>query len=354
MIMRKNLILLFILLALGIAAWYVYSKNTSSTLTDQPLADFAIADTASITKIFISDGKGNKVLVERVPGQSLWKLNGKLQARKDAVNLILDTVKRIKVRGSLNDKASENMLRLIASAGKKVEFYQGGDKPSKIYYIGSSTPDHMGTVMVLEIPGIGRSEIPYITHMEGFTGFLTPRFFTDENEWRYTGYYEFPQLEFSKVEVIDNYNPERSFAIQYKGGNDLKLFTGYQPALETYNLSVPEFDTLAVKDYLLLFKKVHVDSYNTMLKPEAMDSIDKVLPAFSIRVTDNAEKKKELKLYLKRASKKHYNPDGSIMPWDKDFLWAKTETGEYALAQTFVFNPILVPHQLFLKKKTTS
>lgn len=349
--MKKNIILLIVFLALGTAAWFVYNKNSSSTLTDQPLADFAIADTASVTKIFISDGKGNKVLVERVPGQTLWKLNNHLLARRDAVNLLLDTFKRIKVRGSLSEKASENMIRVLASSGKKVEIYQGGDEPSKIYYVGTSTPDHMGTIMLLEIPGIGRSEIPYITHMEGFTGFLTPRFFIDENEWRYTGYYEFPKLELSKIEVIDNIKPQESFAIEYKGGNDIKLLGGYQPALETYNGAIPVFDTMAVKDYMLLFKKVHFDSYNTMLKPEAMDSIDKVIPAYTIKVTDLNAKTKELKIYLKRAAKKHYDADGNIIPWDMDFLWAKTQDGEYALAQRFVFNPILVPLNRFLPKK---
>ena len=349
--MKKNIILLIVFLALGTAAWFVYNKNSSSTLTDQPLADFAIADTASVTKIFISDGKGNKVLVERVPGQTLWKLNNHLLARRDAVNLLLDTFKRIKVRGSLSEKASENMIRVLASSGKKVEIYQGGDEPSKIYYVGTSTPDHMGTIMLLEIPGIGRSEIPYITHMEGFTGFLTPRFFIDENEWRYTGYYEFPKLELSKIEVIDNIKPQESFAIEYKGGNDIKLLGGYQPALETYNGAIPVFDTMAVKDYMLLFKKVHFDSYNTMLKPEAMDSIDKVIPAYTIKVTDLNAKTKELKIYLKRAAKKHYDADGNVIPWDMDFLWAKTQDGEYALAQRFVFNPILVPLNRFLPKK---
>jgi hypothetical protein len=349
--MKKNVILLVTMLVLAALAWFVYKKNSPSTLTNQPLAEFAIEDTASVTKIFITNGKGNSVLVERVPGQTLWKLNNHLLARRDAVNLLLDTFKRIKVRGSLSEKASENMLRVLASSGKKVEIYQGGDKPSKIYYVGTSTPDHMGTIMLLEIPGVGRSEIPYITHMEGFTGFLTPRFFTDENEWRYTGYYEFPQLELSKIQLIDNYNPNSSFAIEYKGGNDIRLWGGYQPALETYNTSIAVFDTLAVKDYMLAFKKVHFDSYNTLLKPEAMDSIDKVLPAFTIKVTDNKSKTKSLNIYLKRAAKAHYDEAGNIIPWDMEYLWAKTESDEYALAQRFVFNPILIPIESFLMKK---
>lgn len=345
--MKKNIILLTVLVALAAVAYFIYSKNSSSTLSGQPLADFAIEDTASINKIFIADHQGKSVLLEKVPGERLWNLNGKYKARKDAIDLLMDTFKRIRVRGSLGEAASQNMLRIMTSSAKKVEIYQGGDKPSKVYYVGPSTPDHVGTIMVLEIPGIGRAEEPYITHMEGFTGFLTPRFFTDENEWRYTGYYEFPDLGFSEIQIIDNYNPGQSFAVEYHGENNIRLYGGYQPGNDSFTQQISTFDTLSVKDFMLQFKKVSFDSYNTYLKYEAMDSIGKVLPAFVVRVTDNNGKRKDLNIYYKRAAKKHLDKDGNIIPWDMDFHWARTESGEYALAQRFVFNPILIPVQAF-------
>lgn len=347
--MKKNILLIVVLVALALVAYFVYSKNSSSTLKDQELAQFAIEDTASINKIFIVDSQGKSVLLEKVEGERLWNLNKKYKARKDAIDLLMDTFKRIRIRGNLAPKAAENMVRVMSSSAKKVEIYQGGDEPSKIYYVGPSTPDHVGTIMVLEIPGKGRSEEPIITHIEGFTGFLTPRFFTDENEWRYTGYYEFPNLEFKKIEVIDNYTPSQSFSIAYNGGNDIQLKGGYQSGTNSFSEDISNFDSLAVKDYLLLFKKVHFDSYNTNLKPEAMDSISKVLPAYSIRVTDNNGKTKELTIYLKRAVKKHLDQQGKIIPWDMDFHWGRSETGEFALAQRFVFNPILIPIQAFLR-----
>lgn len=348
--MKKNILLIVVLAALSVVAYIVYSKNSSSTIKNQELAQFAIEDTASIDKIFIVDSQGKSVLLEKVAGERLWNLNRKYKARKDAIDLLMDTFKRIRIRGNLAPKAAENMVRVMSSSAKKVEIYQGGDEPSKIYYVGPATPDHVGTIMVLEIPGKGRSEEPLITHIEGFTGFLTPRFFTDESEWRYTGYYEFPNLEFKQVEVIDNYNPAQSFSIAYDGGNNISLKGGYQAATNQFTQTINNFDSLAVKDYLLLYKKVHFDSYNTYLKPEAIDSISKVLPAYFIRVTDNQGKTKELTIYLKRAVKRHLDDKGNIIPWDMDFHWARGENGEFALAQRFVFNPILIPIQAFTQQ----
>lgn len=347
---KKNILALVVFIVLAVASIFIYKKKNGSTLADEPLADFAIADTATITKIFLTDNQGNSALVERVPGERLWNLNKKYKARKDGVDLVLETINRIRVRGAVSKTSRDNMMKILATGGKKVEIYQGGDEPTKIYYVGPSTPDHMGTIMLLEIPGEGRSEEPYITHMEGFTGFLTPRFFTSEMEWRYTGYYSYPELNFTEVQVIDNYAPQNSVKVEYLGGNNISLFTNYQPALESYNTQVSDFDSLLVKDLLLLFKKVHFDSYNTLLRPEAMDSMDKVIPAYTLRVKEKSGNYKDLRLYNKRAAVEKYDEEGNLKPWDLDYFWAKTESGEYALAQKFVFGPIVVPISYYLKR----
>ncbi len=341
--MKKNLGLFLLFLVLAALAFWVYRTQTSSTLSDQPLTDFAIEDTASVTKLFIVDHTGKTALIERVPGKRLWMLNKKYQAREDAVNLILTTLKRIRVRGNVPEAGKQNMLKVIASSGKKVEVYQGGDKPSKIYYVGPATPDHYGTVMLLEIPGVGRSEEPYITHMEGFTGFLNTRFFADEMEWRYTGIYYYPNLEFQRVSLLYPSSPASSFEVEYKGGNDIQLRANPDPISGHFKTPVAQFDSLKVKDFLLLFKKVHFETYNTYLKPSAADSISKTIPFCTITVTDNGGKAHPLHLYMKRAREGYSGPDG----WDPEYYWGRNEEGYLGLAQMFVFNPILQPLGFF-------
>lgn len=348
--MKKNLVLFIVFVAVGIAAWIIYRKNNTSTIANEPLSDFAIVDTASVNKIIITEMSGARAVVERKPGDRLWTLNNKYFARKDATDLLLKTFNQIRVRGNVSDKMRDNMMKLLVTSGKKVEIYTGSDEPAKIYYVGTATEDHTGTIMLLEIPGIGRSEEPYITHLEGFTGFLTPRFFTSENEWRYTGIFEYPDLEFNKVQMINHNNPNYSFEVQFNGGNDIALSAGYQPSTGTFSIAYPRFDTLAVKDFLLLFKKAHVESFNTLLRPEAADSMRAIPPAFTIRVFEKSGKENKIDLYLKRSPTTNYDENGNPVPWDVDYFYARTMSDEFAMAQMYTFQPMVKPIEFYLSK----
>jgi hypothetical protein len=347
--MKKNILLLLALLVLGLVAYFIYKKDTGSTLAGQPLSEFGIADTASVTKIFIADKQGHSVLLERVPGQRYWNLNGKYLARKDAVDLLLETLNHLKVKGALAESSRDNMMKVLASSARKVEVYMGDDQPAKIYYVGSATPDHMGTIMLLEIPGIGRSDEPFITHMDNFTGFLTPRFFAVESEWRYTGYFDYPQLEINTVNIIDNAQPSNSFQVQYHGGNDIRLLTDYNVYTNEFITPIQEFNSIKVKDLLIQFKRVHFESYNTYLRPEAIDSMNKTMPAYTIQVMENTGKMKKLDLFNKRAAKRFFDENGNESPWDLDYFWARTDQGEMAMAQRFVFSPLVKPISYYLK-----
>jgi hypothetical protein len=314
--MKKNVILLVVLALLGITAAVVYFKSNLGTLADKPLSDFAIEDTAAVTKIVITDHLGKTATLERIRGERLWRLNNKFQAREDAVNLILKTFNRIRIRGNVSDASRDNMMKLLASSGKRVAIYTGSDEPSKIWYVGVPTPDHTGTVMLLEIPEIGRSEEPYITHIEGFTGFLSTRFFTNEMEWRYTGIFEYPHLEVSSVRMINHLIPADSWEVRYGGGNDLTLFGC--DAQGQCSLAIPSFDTVAVKD-----------------------SLRASLPAYTLSVTDQSAKTVNIDLYLKNARKPMEDDYGNIIPFDLDYFYARTADGEIAMAQSFNFGPLV-------------
>lgn len=348
--MKKNLVLFIVILLLAVAAWYIYSNRSQSTLAGKPLSDFTIEDTSAVTKIVITDHFGKVAKVERIPGSKLWRLNDKYFAREDAVETLLKTFKRIRVRGNVSDGARDNMMKLLATSGKRAEIYMGGDQPAKIYYVGIATQDHTGTIMLLEIPGIGRSDEPYITHMDGFTGFLSTRFFTDEGEWRYTGVYDYPDLAFNTVQILHNLQPEASFEVKYNGGNDIQLYGGYNSTTQKFDTRIEKFDSLAIKDLLIGFRKLHVESFNTFLKPEAVDSLKKVIPAYSIVITDNNGQKKRTEVYLKRASKDEIDDDGNPSEWDMARYWARTPDGEFAVAQTFNFRPQVLPLQAYLTR----
>jgi len=344
--MKKNLILVVVLGVLAVATGVIYLQSHTSTIADEPLTDFAIQDTAQVTKVIITDHLGQKATLERVPGQRLWKLNDRYLAREDAVSLMLKTFNRISIRGNVSDSSRDNMMKLLASSSKRVEIFTSGDEPAKIWYVGVATPDHTGTMMLLEIPEIGRSKEPYVTHMEGFTGFLSTRFFTNEMEWRYTGIFEYPHLEVSRVKMVNHMIPADSWEVRFAGGNNLEFY-GCDP-MGFCNQKVERFDTVAVKNQLILFKKVHVESFNTMLSTAQCDSLRAAQPAYTLSVTDNNGQTTSIDLHLKIAAKPMEDDYGNIIPFDLDYFWAKTQDGEIAMAQSFNFGPLLNPLGKFL------
>jgi hypothetical protein len=339
---KKNLLLMTMLLVVIGIAIYFYKQDQNSSIKGNPFTQFAIEDTNSVTKIFIADHDGNTALLERSANSRLWDLNRKYKAREDAVKNLLQVINRVRVRGNVASTARDNMMKVMASSGKKVEIYTNGENtPSKIYYIGPNTADHTGTIMLLELPEEGKSPEPYICHMEGFTGFLNPRFFAQEMEWRYTGIFDYPKLEISKIEVQHSF-PDWSFEVNYNGGNQIKLAHLGQ--------NIERFDTVGVKDFLLRFKKVHLESYRTFLKPEVEDSIRKSPPVVRLVVTNKKNEKEVLSLYLKRGKENTLDANGQPTPWDPEYLWGVNEKGEVGLAQRYVFDPITLPVQSFLSK----
>ena len=176
--------------------------------------------------------------------------------------------------------------------------------------------------------------------MEGFTGFLNPRFFAEEMEWRYTGIFDHPKLDIAKIEVQHSI-PDYSFDVTYNGGNKIAL-------LHNQN-SIEKFDSIKVKDFLLSFKKVHLESYRTFLKPSVEDSIRKMPPVVRINVYNTKGKKETVSLFLKRGKEGGVDANGMPTPWDAEYFWAMNDRGEIGLAQRYVFDPLTIPYQSFLK-----
>jgi hypothetical protein len=345
--MKKNILLSLILVLVAATAYWVLNKDKNSSLGDRPETAFAVEDTLAITKMVITDMQGKIATLERQGVGTRWKLNGRYDARKDATNLILYTLKNMRIRGDVSSGARENVLRMMASGGKRVEIFQGTDEPVKTIYIGHTTQDHTGTYMLLETPEGGRSQIPYVTHLEGFTGFLSSRFFADELEWRYTGVFDYPELDYKSFQLLVPSVPTESFEIIYHGGNAIEMNTGYNGV--SFTQPVLKFDTVKVKDLLVRLKKVHVESYNTMLKREAMDSIRQTIPLVLLSILDNKDQRTTLSLYNKRAVKEAYDGNGQLLPYDQEHLWARTKNDEFALAQHFVFDPLIYPLEFYLK-----
>ena len=73
--MKSNRIILILFVVLAAVAGYFYYTKSSGTIKKE-LSDFAVADTASIDKIFMADREGHTAtLIRKSPTE--WTVNNK-------------------------------------------------------------------------------------------------------------------------------------------------------------------------------------------------------------------------------------------------------------------------------------
>ena len=331
--MKKNLIGLLILLILGAAAFYVYKQRGSGTIKPE-LHDFAVSDTAAITKIFLADKGGQTILLER-KSDNEWSVNESYKARKDAVDVLLKTIGRVEMKAPVAKTAHDNIVKLLAGKSTKVEIYKGKEKV-KTYYVGDATKDNMGTYMLIE-----GSATPFICHIPGFMGYLSSRYMTRPLEWRDSEIFNHRLPDIAEIKVEFHQEPERSFKITHSKDRVVQLFKLF-PKEEL----VPNMDTVFVKRYMLNYRNVRFEGIQPY-DAERIDSIVKSPPYFTVSVTNPAGERKSVTAYRLPANPGAIGLYDEPLEWDPDRMHGvlNGNENEIVLIQHFTFDRLTVPIQ---------
>lgn len=164
------IIILIILIIIGIK----HDNNTSTIRTDK--RNFSVLDTLSINNIKLTNRNLENINLAR--NDTYWTLNDSLIANQYSINLLLKTIKEMRIKQPVARAALDNVIRRMGVQNTKVTFYH--DKQEiKTIFIGGETADQLGTFMMLE----GAKE-PYVVHIPGFNGYLSSRFHCKEDLWR--------------------------------------------------------------------------------------------------------------------------------------------------------------------------
>lgn len=338
--MSKNnkilfLVAILLLLVIVVLLWKPFAGDKKE------LRDFAIEDTASVTKIFLADKANRQILLERKEGH--WMLNDKYEARQDAVDKLLKTMNGLVVKAYVPESAMNTVVKNLAAVSTKVEIYSG-ENLVKQYYVGNATQDQTGTYMIME-----GSSIPFVMQLKGFGGYLTTRYFLEEDLWRSSVIFRssFPQIK--SVEVIHSNPGARSFKAFNYGDNQFGLMS-----LPDSNM-LADFDTVDVKFFLSHFKFMCFDRLLVDMTVEQRDSVKRQTPMHIITLEQQNGEKTRLRTYLK---KNPPAPEGSFEDefpeFSVDDMYALNEDDELLLIQYFVFDPVLKTLDYFLKGNNMS
>ena len=319
---RQNkiiLIVLLVLLALAVVIFFMKYRivsykefgktkfrieKISGTL--KTLRDFDVKDTARVDKIFLADKQNNTILLERK--DNYWQVNGDYVARRDFVDVLLETICDLEVAVPVPKTKMDFVLRSLSTTSTKVEIYQEGELV-KVYYVGGVTQDNTGTYMLLE-----GSDEPFEVHIPGFAGFLNTRYTTSIYEWRDRILFNYDVKNIKSVTLEYPADPDQSFSAVNNGNNN------YSIVLLKTGKPLQGVDPMAVKEFMSRYKKVGFEIY--MNDTDEYLKLDSILNSKSemciYTVEDIKGRKTRLKTFARPNFKNTYDEEGHFYNNDID------------------------------------
>lgn len=314
---------------------YALKINKSNSTLKPEISNFAIEDIESVDKIFIADKQNHSVTLTKVDKNS-WKVNNKFYAREDAVKNILQAINRVRVKRPISKSEHNVQIKRLATESRKVEIYQNG-KLTKTYYVGGATQDQYGTYMIIE-----GSSVPFIMHIPGFLGFLTPRFFALEDLWRENFVFKSDPRNVTFVKVENLEEPKRGFTLT-------KDAEGNYSVLNYMNKFIQDIDTMQVKHFLMHLKKLSYEAMITNMTDSKRDSLIQSKPYHIIKLEAGKNNTQLIKTYHV-LNQNHYDDDGNMLKYDPDRMYASfNKNKDLATIQFRTFDKITVDPKFFQK-----
>ncbi len=279
---RSILITTLAVIVLGVILYWLNTKSRESTFTAAN-TEFALKDTAAIDEIHLSNLQGQEVILKQQPDHQ-WMVNNKFQASQTKIETLLHTIYHVEVKKPVPLESRENVIKSLATQNVQVDIYQDGNLV-RSYYVGHQTPSELGTYMAMN----NEDKKPYVTHIPGFYGYLSSRYFCDPDEWRSTLIWNFNPAAIQEVKVAYPKGEKEPFHLLKEGENAFTIkHLKRDKALKNYALK-------QVKRYLMNFRDFHcVRDMNDSAK---RDSLLQYNPNARLTVKDETDNKRSLAVY---------------------------------------------------------
>lgn len=340
--MKKNILYLLLLAALAVAVYYFVVKQKKSTLAEDEM-NFAVEDTSAVGKIWIADMSGKKISLERK--QDGWWVNDKYPARKDAIELLLSTVKNIRIKYPVAEAANDNVVKELAAQNKKVEIFDRSGNLLHSYFIGGATADGTANYMKTD-----KGRHPFAVGIPGFAGTVSIRYIVNENEIRSRNIFNTPLNRIKNVKVEYLVKPDSSFMLSVIGVDSFTVTRLKDNSTADARL----VDKDKVGTYLSMFRFVNAEAFDNENKGKDTILIQK--PFCIISLTDRNDEVKTVTCYYKPVTittMQQYDPSGNPMKYDSDHYYATINEGkDFVLIQQFHFGRLFKTFNFFLKSSS--
>lgn len=302
-----------------------YIQTSTSTIASS-VNEFDIHDTAAITAVFIANHNGDRVTLKRKK-MGGWSINDAYTARPRPIHRLLETLYLMRIKAPVSKSRYDKTIRDLSTMATKVEVYQGGSSPSKVFYIGTTNQQHTGNYMLIE-----GSTKPYLIHIEGFNGFLNPRFSVHENDWRDRTIFSYDPKDIAQIKLTFPGEPDKGFVITQSIDSKFSLYN-------TSSDSLTGWDTGYIFQYISRFRTVNFEMWEESKSIAFMDSVRESTPLEIYAITDRSGKETTVKTFLKPLTN-GIEIDGTPIDNDQDRMYGVIDDQQCVIIQYFVFDPL--------------
>lgn len=327
----KNLFFLLVfLIILGMTGYILWEQKQEQKIPEDK--NFAVKHPGDLVKIFLADKHTGETILLEKQGKNKWMLNGEYRAMPEKVDMLLGTLKSIKVNHPVPESQWDFVVKDLATNSVKVELYKEEGKPFKTYFVGRAPANSMGGFMIMQKNGV-TAKRPYVCHIPGYVAELKSRFFTDELEWRDLNVFRYKMDDIKEVSMYYPRNPEHSFRIRQ---DDEEV------VLSPYSDSLPQIDgkvnEAMIIEYLDFFSRMNAEGF--AVNYEKKDSILGTTPAAVIEVKGKGDRQDRLEIFympLNKRSAMQYDPMGNEIMRDQENYYALRNGQDFLTIQQFVF-----------------
>jgi hypothetical protein len=335
---KTSLIVVSILLVIAVITLPLIDYLKKPGLTERK--DFAIENVETIDSVFLVNRAGEFTLLRKQPDGG-WTVNNRFNAAPDKIERLLSTVNKIEAKNPVALTAQKAVVADLAISGIKVQIFMKGGE-TKTYYVGGTTSDEMGTFMYID-----GSTVPFVVHIPGFRGYLSPRYSVNSSDWRDKAIFSTPVDKLAGVTVTYPDSAQKSFELVKNPGNTFTVKQNGQAAPATKQ----EFAKL----YVAQFEKITFEAYLNGYSKNFTDSLQAAPPRAIITVHHTDGTNVSLRVFYKPITsdtKSLYDDKGNLLVYDSDNYFALIDGNlELITVQDFVFRHVFKRYSDFVEKQ---
>lgn len=172
--MKRNLILLVILILVSISLYFsIQKKGNSSSTNDR---NFAIKSIDDVGEILLGDYKGHRTSIKRINGE--WMVNDTYPVNKRRFAVLERTLTDIEIKYIPTALESKTAIKQISSYPIQAKIFDRQGQEIRSYIIGGTNANGSGTYMIMD----GSDQI-YVMHLSYMYGAVDLRYHPDTEYW---------------------------------------------------------------------------------------------------------------------------------------------------------------------------